>query len=62
MAVSNLGLFFRSFLGFLITLILIVVIAGIGFLIGYNVRKAVDKKKGASETVSESTDNKEGSN
>ena len=39
------------------TLIIIVVIAGIGFLIGYNVRKAVDKKKNGSESVSETTYN-----
>ncbi|MCR4616880.1 MAG: hypothetical protein K5669_01700 [Lachnospiraceae bacterium] len=50
----NAGLFFGSFLGYVISLLIIVCVAAIGFVIGYNVRKAVDKKKAAgSETVTD---------
>ncbi len=54
---ANFAAFFNTFLGYVITLLIIVCVAAVGFIIGYNVRKALDKKKAGSDTVTETAKN-----
>ncbi len=48
----NAGLFFGEFLKYVIMLLIIVVVAAIGFIVGRVIRKSVDKKKASEETES----------
>lgn len=45
----NFAAFFNQFLGYIITLIIIVAVAAIGFVIGFFVRKSLDKKKASEQ-------------
>ncbi|MBR1862088.1 MAG: hypothetical protein IJ796_09585 [Lachnospiraceae bacterium] len=42
---ANFAAFFSEFLGYIITLLIIVVVAAAGFIIGRIIRKSLDKKK-----------------
>ena len=49
MNLANFAAFFNQFLGYIITLIIIVAVAALGFVIGFFVRKSLDKKKASEQ-------------
>ena len=52
----NFAAFFKQFLGYIITLLIILVVAAVGFIVGFFLRKKLDEKKAADTPKSDETD------